>query len=170
MPITYMQAAKALGLPEDTDHAIIDAKFREIGEERKTELLREKAAEIHGNPYAPRRVSGVRLHAEAEAILARSDYSAAEYAEALEQAEAKLGPEAAEETTALDDVSGLEPEKVETLRQEYISRRGTELVQARWGADEQTATYDQLSSAYAQAAREFETTLDKATGKETSDG
>ncbi|MGH3007573.1 MAG: hypothetical protein ACRDOS_17000 [Gaiellaceae bacterium] len=168
MTITYGQMAKALGLPEDADHAIIDAKFREIGEERKTARLRETAAELHdGNPYSPLRVSGVRLHAEAEVILGKDDYTDREYAEALEQAEAHLGPEAKYDTLELDEVAGLDADKVEALRRDYISRRGTELVQARWGVDEETATYQQLSGAYVQASQEFEATLAQATGKET---
>ncbi len=171
MTITYGQAAKALGLPEDADHAIIDAKFREIGATRKaaeSKRLREKAAELHdGNPYSPTRVSGVRLHAEAERIIGKADYTSAEYAEALMAAEEKLGADAKDEVVALDELSGLDAEKVEALRQEYIGRRGTELVQARWGVDEKAATYQQLADSYAQAAREFETTLAQATGKET---
>lgn len=148
-----------------------EARRRKEAVAAETVRLRAVAAELHGgNPRTPRLVSGVRLHAAAEAILGKSDYTDREYAEALEQAAAKLGPEAAAETVTLDDVSGLDAEKVETLRRDYIGRRGTELVMARWGVDEETATYDQLSGAYAQAAREFEATIANVTGKEARHG
>ncbi len=174
MAITYGAMARALGLPEDADHHIVDARVREIGATRKaaeSKRLREKAAElVSPNDHTTTRVSGVRLHDAAEAILATPDYSQAEYVEALEQAERELGPEAAEDMIMLDEVSGLDADKVETLRQDYISRRGTELVLARFGVDEETATYQQLADSYAQAGQEFEATLAKTTGKETPDG